>query len=108
MTITLELAPDVESGLSETARRQGKTPEQLAGETLRASFAVSSTQYPTARQILAMPEAERDRILTEAAAHAAPLYEADLSLPPEQRELTAISAIEDDIYDYHQEKQVHG
>lgn len=46
-------------------------------------------------------EAERGRILTEAAAHAAPLYEAHLSLPPEQRELTAISAVEDDIYDYH-------
>ncbi len=47
-----------------------------------------------------MPEAERDRILSEAAAHAAPLYEADLALPPEQRELTAITAIEDDVYDH--------
>lgn len=54
-----------------------------------------------------MPEAERNRILSEAAADAAPLYEADLALPPEQRELTAISAIEDDIYDYPQEKQAH-
>ena len=108
MTITLELAPDVESGLNETARRQGKTPEQLAGKTLRANFAAPGSQFPTARQILALPEAERDRILSEAAAHAAPLYEADLALPPEQRELTALSAIDDDIYDYHQEKQAHG
>ncbi len=61
------------------------------------------TQHPTARQLLAMPEAERGRILAAAAAHAAPLYEADLVLPPEQRELTALSAIEDDIHDYHRE-----
>ncbi len=54
----------------------------------------------TARQLLAMPAAERDRILSEAAAHAAPLYEADLALPPEQRELTAISAIGGDVYEY--------
>ena len=64
---------------------------------------VPSSRYSTARQLLAMPEAERDRILSEAAAHAAPLYEADLALPPERRELTALSAIEDDIYDYHKE-----
>lgn len=102
MTLTLELAPDVETGLTETARRQGKTPEQLASETLRASFVPQIADYPTARKIRAMSEAERGHILSEAAAHAAPLYEADLALPPEQRALTAISAIEDDIYDYHQ------
>ena len=47
-----------------------------------------------------MPEAERDRILSEAAIHAALLYEADLALSPEQRELTAISAIEDGVYEH--------
>ncbi len=105
MTLTLELAPDVETGLTETALRQGKTPEQLASETLRANFVPQSMQYPTARQILAMPDAERGRILSEAATHAAPLYEADLALPPEQRELTALLAIEDDIHDDHEERQ---
>ncbi len=108
MTLTLELAPDVESGLTETARLQGKTAEQLATETLRANFAPERAEYPTARQILAMPAAERSRILAQAAAHAAPLYEADLALPPEQRELTAISAINDDLYDYHAGKETHG
>ena len=47
-----------------------------------------------------MPEAERDRILSEAAVQAALLYEADLALSPEQRELTAISAIEDGVYEH--------
>lgn len=107
MTITLELAPDVESRLNETAHRQGKTPEQLAGETLHASFAAQSGPYPTARQLLAMPAAERSRYLAEAAAHAAPLYEADLALPPEQRELTAIIAIEDDVHEYNAGEQAY-
>ncbi len=99
MTLTLDIPSEVEGRLAEAARRQGKTPEQLAAETLRVSFAPPET-YPMARQLLAMPEADRNRILSEAAAHAAPRYEADLALPPEQRELTAISAIEDDIYEY--------
>ncbi len=98
MTITLELGADVENGLAQSARREGKTPEQLASETLRANFAPQSIDYPTATQLLRMPKADRDRYLEEAAVHAAPLYEADLALPPEQRELTAPSAIEDDMY----------
>lgn len=64
-------------------------PSEVEGVLLEA--------YPTARQLLAMPEAKRSRILSDAAAHAAPRYEADLALPPEQRELTAMSAIDDDF-----------
>ena len=112
MTLTLNLPLEVEGILLEAARRLGKTPEQLAAETLRSNFSSladlsSLGVYPTARQLLAMPEAERGRLLSEAAAHAAPLYEADLALPPEQRELTAISAVDDNFYDY-SEKKAHG
>ena len=96
MTLALHLPSEAEGVLLETARRLGKTPEQLAAETLRSNFS-PAVVYPMARQILAMPEAERSRILLEAAAHAAPLYEADLALPPERRELTAISAINNDF-----------
>ena len=105
MTLTLDIPPDTERVLLEAAHLQGKTPEQLAAETLQVSFAVPQA-YPAARQLLAMPEAERDRYLSEAAAHAAPLYEADLALPPEQRELTAITAIQDDLYEY--QEVTHG
>ncbi|MGI4790048.1 MAG: hypothetical protein ACRYFS_14500 [Janthinobacterium lividum] len=103
MTLTFDISSEVESVLLEAARRQGKTPEQLAAETLRVNFAPLET-YPTARQLLAMPEAERSPLLSEAAAHAALLYEADLALPPEQRELTAISAIDDGFYEYNEVK----
>lgn len=106
MTLTLEISWETERVLLEAAHLQGKTPEQLAAETLQASFALPDA-YPTARQLLAMPEAQRDRYLSEAAAHAAPLYEADLALPPEQRHLTAITAIQDDFYEY-QEEPAHG
>ena len=98
MTIALELGPDVENGLAQSARRAGKTLEQLASETLRVNFAPQSVEYPTATQLLLMPNADRDRYLEEAAAHAAPPYEAAFALPPGQRELTALSAIEDDVY----------
>ena len=47
-----------------------------------------------------MPEVGWDRILSEAAAQAALVYKADLAPPPEQRELTAISAIEDGVYEH--------
>ena len=105
MTLTLDIPSETERVLLEAAHLQGKTPEQLAAEMLQASFAMPNA-YPTARQLLAMPEAERDRYLSEAAAHAAPLYEADLALPPEQRELTAMTAIEDDFCEY--QEVAHG
>ena len=73
MTLTLDIPSEVESILAEAARRQGKTPEQLAAETLRVNFAPPET---------------------------------DLALPPEQRELTAITAIEEGIYEYQEE--THG
>lgn len=106
MTLTLDISSETERVLLEAAHLQGKTPERLAAETLQASFAALNA-YPTARQLLAMPEAQRDRYLSEAAAHAAPLYEADLALPPEQRELTAMTAVQDDFYEY-PEEPIHG
>jgi hypothetical protein len=38
MTLTLELAPEIEAALAEEARRQGTTPESLALKTLRERF----------------------------------------------------------------------
>jgi hypothetical protein len=55
---------------------------------------------PTARHLLTMPDTKRNCILSEAAAHAALLYAADLTLPPEPRERTAISAIQEKFYEY--------
>jgi len=43
----------------------------------------------TARQILALPMEERDRILAASVGKALPAYAADRALPPDQRVLTA-------------------
>lgn len=47
-----------------------------------------------AAYLLTLPRTERRRILVAAAAAAAPLYEADLSLPAAERELTAFTALD--------------
>ncbi len=47
-----------------------------------------------AAYLLTLPRAERNRILAEAAAEAAPEYEADLALPVGERELTAFTALD--------------
>lgn len=48
--MTLPLPSEVEGVLLETARRPGKTPEQLAAETLRSNFS-PAVVYPMARQV---------------------------------------------------------
>jgi hypothetical protein len=44
--------------------------------------------------LLSLPREERDRILRAQAEQAAPLYKADLALPPAERELTAFTALD--------------
>jgi hypothetical protein len=51
-------------------------------------------RHYTAAELLRMPIAERDRILRAQAERMAPLYEADLALPPHERELTAFTALD--------------
>ena len=55
-------------------------------------------------EFLALPKEERQRRLRVMAEEAAPLYEADLALPVEERELTAFTAFDGDpFYDYEAE-----
>lgn len=55
----------------------------------------------TARQPLALPKAERSRILQTQVEGAAEEYEADLALPASERELTAFTALDGDaLHDY--------
>ena len=43
MTLTLEIAPEIEAALREEAERQGTTPELLAQKALRDRFAAPSS-----------------------------------------------------------------
>lgn len=56
----------------------------------------TDTQRQTTAEMLALPLPERRRIMAAQAAAVAPFYEADLALPPEERELTAFTALEGD------------
>lgn len=47
--------------------------------------------------LMTFSKTERDRILEEQAALAAPLYEADLALPVADRELTAFTSLHDAV-----------
>ena len=47
------------------------------------------------KEFLALPKVERDRVLEAQVNRAAPLYNADLALPPLERELTAFTALDD-------------
>ena len=47
-----------------------------------------------AAYLLTLPRNERNHLLAEAAAKAAPDYEADLALPVAERELTAFTALD--------------
>ncbi len=52
-----------------------------------------TTNILSTSELLRMPVLDRDRYIEAAAAHAAPLYNADLLLPLAERELTALSSI---------------
>lgn len=47
MTLTIDLEPEVEGGLTGAARRQGQTPEKMAGDALRVLFGGGSVTVDT-------------------------------------------------------------
>lgn len=96
MTLTIELTPEAEERLNRVARRAGVKPEDFARsliESLPAATEMDLNRKYTARELLKLPAAERERYLRAAAERAAPEYEADLALPKTERELTAFSAV---------------
>ncbi len=59
----------------------------------------SDDRVLSASQLRLLPLAERAAYLQEAAATAAPLYDADLARPPRERELTAFTALDGEEFD---------
>jgi len=95
----LELPADIEDGLRETAARNGQDVTDYLRQILSGPVSNGERHAPAGdagrpresdpAYLLSLPKAERDRIMEAQAAHAAPLYEADLALPVAERELTA-------------------
>ena len=102
--MSLTLTREQEAKLLRKAARLGKPVEVVLEELL----AEPEAQAPTARELLALPKAERARILKAQAEQAAAEYEADLALPISERELTAFTALDGEaFYDYATEATPH-
>ncbi len=93
----LELPPDVETQLRERAARNGLAVADYLRQIVRqkpVSNPEMARNLERPREsdpnyLLSLPLEERRRIMKAQFDSSAPLYEADLALPVEQRELTA-------------------
>ena len=88
MTLIIEVDPEVEARLQEVAARYGLPVAEYARGVLERQV------LPLALRVAALPPDEQDRIMTAAADNAADLYNTDLDLPPQERELTAFTALD--------------
>ena len=96
------LTREQEAKLQRKAERLGKPAEVVLNELLEEQ----DSPALTARQLLALPQADRTRILRAQVERAAAEYETDLALPVSERELTAFTALEGEpFYDYPTEKR---
>ena len=89
--MNLELTPDVEARLQQEATRQGVNANEIALQLLDHSL---PPRRLSARDLLRMPLAEREKHLAKAAEDAASLYNEDLARPVAERELTAFTALD--------------
>lgn len=91
MSVTIDLAPEVEETLRQEAARQGLDTGEFARSLIERAL---SPRVYTARELLAMTPEWRAAYLQAAADDAAPLYDADLACPAHERELTAFTALD--------------
>lgn len=102
--MSLTLTREQEAKLLRKAARMGKPVEVVLEELLEEQ----ELQAPSARQLLALPKAERARILRAQAEQAAAEYETDLARPVAERELTAFTALDGEaFYEYPPEGTPH-
>lgn len=92
MTLIIEVDPEVEARLQEAAARHGLPIAEYAKGVLERQV------LPLALRVATLPLDEQDRIMAAAAEDAAELYNADLALPPRERELTAFTALDGDEF----------
>ena len=100
MTLTIELPPDLEARLQAKAQACGKPLPDYVRTALEEAAAPKEVDI---KAFLCLPRQEQDRLLAVSAESAAPLYEADLALPPHERELTALTALDGEHFHEHGE-----
>lgn len=89
--MNIELTPELESRLQTEAERHGADVSAYALHLLDSSL---PPRYLSASELLRLSPEEREPYLRRAAEDAAPFYNADLALPPSERELTAFTALD--------------
>src|SRR4051812_26215589 len=102
MTLTIDLTPELEARLEAKARASGKPLPEYVRITLEE---LATPEEVDMAEFLALPRQEQDRLLAAAAESAAPLYEADLALPPHEQELTAFTALDGEPFDEYADKE---
>ena len=96
MTLTIELAPEMETRLRAEAVRRG----QDAAEYVKTLVEERLCETPPL-SLMALPLEERRRRLAQGAEALAVDYREDLARPVEERELTAFTALDGEpFYDY--------
>lgn len=91
MTRTIELTPEQEAYLEAEARAMGVGEE----EALRRVIAtvLKPRRFLTPQELLRLPPEEQDDYIRAAVEDAVPFYNSDMALPPQERELTALSTL---------------
>src|SRR5689334_4988478 len=100
MTLTLELKltlePEEQARLKRLAQLEG-----LELEDYLKSVIARLASPLDAHTLRKLPREERNHLLAAQAEAAAPLYEADLARPVEEREQTAMTALDgDEVYEH--------
>lgn len=95
-TLTIELPDSQATRLRREAEATGIDESLFVSRLIESALSDESHQTRvsyTAYELNRMLKEERDRYMRVAAEDAAPLYEADLALPRQERELTLMSTL---------------
>lgn len=95
MTLTIDLAPEIEIRLSAEAAKRGQQPTEFVAHLLERELKPKEFDL---NALLALPRHEQERIMKAGFDDAAPSYNADTALPVAERELTAFTALDGDDF----------
>ena len=95
MAVLIDLAPEIEHRLGVEAARRGQQPAEFITQLLRRELAPKEFDLDA---LLALPLQEQERIMEKAFDAAASDYNADITLPVAERELTAFTALDGDDF----------
>ena len=88
MTLTIEVTPELENSAADGGCPAGPPRRGVLRAVLERQV------MPLALCVVALPPDEQDRVMAAAAEEAAEVYNADLALPVNERELTAFTALD--------------